>query len=230
MPNRPPPTGGTPRVCVLVANEPRVYRKALAALHPEASVVAVEPTELDGMVVRTRPDLVFCSSLAPVVEAGGRAWTLLYPDGAPRVETCVNGERADVADLGLAAALVLVDRAVALAEGRATVPGDGWGRRIGSGGHGKQGRGRLGHRGDPATSTNSCAAAGSTARRGVGVTTAARSAASTAGSATASSGTGAGGKQCEGQRFSPPPKSGAAAIAKMHSVPPARIRDTTNSQ
>jgi hypothetical protein len=182
------------------------------------------------MVVQTRPDLVFSSSLAPAVEAGGRAWTLLYPDGAPQVETCVNGERADVADLGLAAALVLVDRAVALAEGRATVPGDGWGWRIGSGGHGKQGRGRLGHRGDPATSTNSCAAAGSTARRGVGVTTAARSAASTAGSATASSGTGAGGKQCEGQRFSPPPKSGAAAIAKMHSVPPARIRDTTNSQ
>jgi hypothetical protein len=81
MPNRPPPAGGTPRVCVLVANEPRVYREALAgalaALRPEASVVAVEPAELDGMVVRTRPDLVFCSSLAPAVEAGDRAWTLL---------------------------------------------------------------------------------------------------------------------------------------------------------
>ena len=77
MPNRPPPAGGTPRVCVLVANEPRVYREALAgalaALSPEASVVAVEPAEHDGMVVRTRPDLVFCSSLAPAVEAGGRA-------------------------------------------------------------------------------------------------------------------------------------------------------------
>ncbi len=129
MPNRPPTAGGTPRVCVLVANEPRVYREALAgalaALRSEASAVAVEPAELDGMVVRTRPDLVFCSSLAPAVEAGSRAWTLLYPDGAPRVETSVNGERAVVADLGLAAALALVDRAVALAEGRATVPGDG---------------------------------------------------------------------------------------------------------
>jgi hypothetical protein len=113
----------------LVANEPRVYREALAgalaALRPAASVVAVEPAELDGMVVRTRPDLVFCSSLAPAVEAGGWAWTLLYPDGAPRVETSVNGERAVVADLGRAAALALIDRAVALAEGRATVPGDG---------------------------------------------------------------------------------------------------------
>lgn len=120
MPNRPPPAGGTPRVCVLVANEPRVYREALAgalaALRPEASVVAVEPAELDGMVIRTRPDLVFCSSLAPAVEAGSRAWTLLYPDGTPRVETSVNGEREVVADLGLAAAL---------AEGRATAPGDG---------------------------------------------------------------------------------------------------------
>jgi hypothetical protein len=129
MPNRPPPAGGTPRAYVLVANEPRVYREALAgalaALRPEASVVAVEPAELDGMVVKTRPDLVFCSSLAPAVEAEGRAWTLLYPDGAPRVETSVNGERAVVADLSLAAALALVDRAVALAEGRATVPGDG---------------------------------------------------------------------------------------------------------
>ena len=77
------------------------------------------------MVVRTRPDLVFCSSLAPPVEAGGRAWTLLYPDGAPRVETSVNGERTVGADLGLAAALALVDRAVALEEGRATVSSDG---------------------------------------------------------------------------------------------------------
>jgi len=109
----------------LVANEPRVYREALAALRPEPSVVAIEPAEFDGMVVRTRPDLVVCSSLAPSVEAGSRAWALLYPDGAPRVETSVNGERAVVADLDLAAALALVDRVVALAEGRATVPGDG---------------------------------------------------------------------------------------------------------
>ena len=120
MPNRPPTVGGTLRVCVLVANEPRVYREALRS---EASVVAVEPAELDGMMVRTRLRLLQQSGAGR--GGGGRAWTLLYPDGAPRDETSVNGERSVVADFGLAAALVLVDRAVALAEGRATVPGDG---------------------------------------------------------------------------------------------------------
>ena len=126
MPNRPPPAGGTLRVCVLVANEPRVYREALAGaltvLRPGGPVVAVEPAELDGMVVRTRPCLLQQTRAGRGGE--GRAWTLLYPDGAPRVERSVNGERAVVADLSLAAALALVDRAVALAEGRATVPGD----------------------------------------------------------------------------------------------------------
>jgi hypothetical protein len=121
MLSRPPTVSETPRVYVLVANEPRgkpeALSGALTALRPDASVVAVEPAELHGMVVRTRPDLVFCSSLAPAVEAGSgcrRCFTRTARRGSRRAS---NLERAVVADLRLAAALALVDRAVALAEG-----------------------------------------------------------------------------------------------------------------
>jgi hypothetical protein len=102
---------------VLVAHEPRAYREALAAalraLRPEAEVVVVEPQDLDGEASRRRPDLVFCSRLGEPVRSRARAWALLYPGGARRVETCVAGRRAAAADLGLAAALALLDRAAA---------------------------------------------------------------------------------------------------------------------
>jgi hypothetical protein len=50
---------------------------------------------------------------------------VLYPGGAPRVEAWVAGERSVAPDLGLAAALALVDRAAALAAARAAAPRPG---------------------------------------------------------------------------------------------------------
>ncbi len=127
LPNRPPPDAAPPGPVVVVAHEPRAYREALAGalatLRPAAAVAAVEPAELERAVARARPDLVFCGELTAAVSACARGWVLLYPGGAPRVETCIAGERAVLADLGLADALALVDRAAALAAVRAAPPG-----------------------------------------------------------------------------------------------------------
>ena len=103
---------------VLVAHEPRAYREALAAalaaLRPEAEVLAVDPGALDRAVAAAAPDLVFCGALTPAVRAAAPAWAVLYPGGTPVVETSVAGERAALPDLGLEAALALLDRAAEL--------------------------------------------------------------------------------------------------------------------
>ena len=117
LPARSLPADRTLRPRVLVAHEPRAYREALAAalaaLRPEAEVRAVDPEALHRALAQAAPALVFCGELTAAVRAAP-AWVVLYPDGAPLVETCVAGERATLADLGLEAALALLDRAAGL--------------------------------------------------------------------------------------------------------------------
>lgn len=69
---------------VLVANEPRAYRDALAgtlaALRPDLRVEALAPDALDRALDRPRPPVVVCSRLTPSVEARACAWIVLYPE------------------------------------------------------------------------------------------------------------------------------------------------------
>lgn len=69
---------------VLVANEPRAYREALAgalaALRPDLRVEVRSPDALDAALDRPRPPVVVCSRLTPTVEARACAWIILYPE------------------------------------------------------------------------------------------------------------------------------------------------------
>ena len=99
---------------VLIANEPRSYREAIAAairrLRPRVEVILVEPDELDAGVERLRPALVVCSRATGRVERGVPAWIELYPDLGSRSVVSAGGERSTVEDMGLPDLLRVVDR------------------------------------------------------------------------------------------------------------------------
>jgi len=111
-----------PTVRILVAHEPLAYRDVLAtalrALRPTADVVVVEPGDLDDEVARRAPHLVFCSRLSEVIQTRSLGWAVLYPSGAPIVETSVAGERTTAADMVLEEILSLVDRVAGLVPAR----------------------------------------------------------------------------------------------------------------
>ena len=102
---------------ILLANDPRAYREALTeairALRPAIDVHLGDPETLDVVTAMLRPALVICSEVTETVRALAPAWALLYPDGAPIVETHIHGRDATQADMELAELLALVDEAVA---------------------------------------------------------------------------------------------------------------------
>ncbi len=55
---------------VIIANEPRAYREVLAAtierLRPNVELVNVEPSGVDELILRLRPQLVICSFLTEI--------------------------------------------------------------------------------------------------------------------------------------------------------------------
>jgi len=98
---------------VLIANEPRAYREALAQalrqLRPVAGVCVVTPDELDAFVLQSPPRLVIYSAPSVVVQTHVTAWVLLYPDGAPLVLYSMAGTQTAAADLDLSTLVALVD-------------------------------------------------------------------------------------------------------------------------
>jgi hypothetical protein len=108
-----------PTVRVLVTHELPTYREALGEalrlMRPQAEVVVVEPTNLDGEVERRQPHIIFGSRLSDTARSSALAWALLNPQGKQLVETSVAGERATSSDLPFAAILALVDSAEHLA-------------------------------------------------------------------------------------------------------------------
>ena len=106
---------------VLVANEPRAYREAIAGavqvLRPHLAVITVAPEDLDEAVVRHDPGVVLCSRLSRVVETWPRAWVVLYPEGKTRATVSIAGHRRTVtADLPFAGLLSIIDAAERLAQ------------------------------------------------------------------------------------------------------------------
>ena len=99
--------------CIVVANEPRAYREALARAfrvrRPEVTVYMAEPTALDRAVLERAPALVVCSALSAVVETGPRAWIVLYPGGADRAVLSVAGVRRALAGVALDDLLATID-------------------------------------------------------------------------------------------------------------------------
>ena len=100
---------------IVVANEPRSYREALAVachvVRPEVEVILAEPDDLDAAVRRHDPQLVLCSRLTEGLRTGSRAWVVLYPGGEALAVISVAGHRVTTDDLGFAALAAVIDRA-----------------------------------------------------------------------------------------------------------------------
>ncbi len=100
-------------VRILVVNEPRAYRTALApalrGLRPGAEVTSLEPEAIDREIERLAPDLVICSRATEAVRNTALSWIELHPGGGPESVISVRGRRSKVSGLDLAGILAIVD-------------------------------------------------------------------------------------------------------------------------
>ena len=104
---------------ILVANDPRSYRDVIAgvfrALFVDAEVIAVEPDELDAIILELDPQVIVCSTLTEAVETRIPAWVLLYPEGQGLAVLSIAGQRTRVEGIELDGLLTLVNQAKGLA-------------------------------------------------------------------------------------------------------------------
>ena len=111
--------GSMEKIRVVVANEPRAYREALADalrnLCPRAEVSIIEPAALHQHVRRVTPHLVLGSELDPDMLTGLFCWVDLYPNGERYAVINIGGERTTVDNLDLAGLLRIVDQTERLA-------------------------------------------------------------------------------------------------------------------
>jgi hypothetical protein len=105
---------------ILLANELRSYREALAAafriLKPNTEVFTIEPDKLDSEVERLSLHLVICSRATPTVKTQSLAWVELYPEHGSVSVVSVGGERSTIAWIELADLLRVIDRTESLAK------------------------------------------------------------------------------------------------------------------
>jgi hypothetical protein len=101
---------------VLLANEPRSYRQAIAqvlrTLRPDLAVEETEQASLDRELRRGVPELVICSHATPMVRGNAPAWVELYTDDGPLSFVVIGKERSTVPGIELDDILRIVDRAV----------------------------------------------------------------------------------------------------------------------
>lgn len=99
---------------VIVANEPRVYREAIAAalqkMRPGIATIAVDPADLAEGIDQYHPDLTICSQLITEVETEASAWVLLYPECDNCAVMSVAGEQQMTNHLTFADLIAVVDR------------------------------------------------------------------------------------------------------------------------
>jgi hypothetical protein len=110
---------------ILLANEPRAYREALAAvcriLRPDTEVCAVCSEELCDTVRSFCPHLVVCSRVTDSVEEWSLAWIELYPDYGHTSRVSLDGRRSTVEGIQLDDILHILDATGDLT--RTTQPG-----------------------------------------------------------------------------------------------------------
>ena len=110
---------GSHRARVVLANEPRSYREAVAeairSLRPSTEVETVEPDNLDAAIGRSVPDMVVCSKATGVVRRTVPVWVELYPEHGARSFVSIGGTLTEYGEIQLPDLLDIVDRAVELA-------------------------------------------------------------------------------------------------------------------
>lgn len=98
---------------IVVGNEPRFYREALAAalrlLRPDLEVILAEPDDLDEEVGRRGAHLVVCSHLSEFVQSQALAWILLYPDAENWAVVGLAGLERTIAGVEIADLLDFID-------------------------------------------------------------------------------------------------------------------------
>lgn len=105
---------------IIVGNNPRSYREALAAAFAElcrsVEVYSVEPEKLDTEVQRLTPEMVVCSSVTSTIMQYPLTWVMLYPEGSSHVEVNVAGRRSSLDDIELSGLLSIINETAVLAE------------------------------------------------------------------------------------------------------------------
>lgn len=100
---------------ILVANEPLAYRETMAAalrcLRPDADVAEETAERLAAAPPALLPHLLICSDADLPNRIPARSWLLLYPEGAPAVVVCLNGDRREFPDISFDDLLAVVDGA-----------------------------------------------------------------------------------------------------------------------
>jgi len=106
--------GAVSKPRVLLANEPRSYRQAMAQvlreLRPGLEVAETEQAGLDRELRRSIPQLVICSRATPAVRGTAPAWIELYTNDGPLSSVAIGEERSTVPRIELADILRVVDR------------------------------------------------------------------------------------------------------------------------
>ena len=101
------------KTCIVVANEPRAYREALAAalqeLRPHLEVICIAPDDLDAKVSQYSPRLALCSRLTETVQRCCNAWILLYPNRENRAVISIAGRRIVVTNIEFPHVLSVID-------------------------------------------------------------------------------------------------------------------------
>ncbi len=104
----------TGKICVLLANEPRVYREAMATafrqLRPGAEIAVAEPDELDDEIVDLRPHLVLSSQPVRCLEDNLLPHVLLYPEGESKALVNIDGQQMTIVGVELDDLLLVIDR------------------------------------------------------------------------------------------------------------------------
>jgi hypothetical protein len=103
---------------VLLANEPRSYRQAIAgvirALRPDVEVAETDQATLDRELRRDAPQLVICSVATPVVRSTAPAWVELYTDHGTLSSVSIQEKRSTVEGMQLADILGILDKVLLL--------------------------------------------------------------------------------------------------------------------
>jgi hypothetical protein len=105
---------GARKLRILLANEPRAYREAIAqAIHqlrPDVEIETAEPPDLDSSIRRFVPDMVVCSEATDTVRSNVRVWVELYPEHNSRSVANIAGKYEEYPEIQLSDLLSIVDR------------------------------------------------------------------------------------------------------------------------
>ena len=101
---------------IVLANDPRSYREAMAEVirrtRPGLLVETTDPASLDAFIAPPGPDMVVCSEATDLVRSKVPVWVELYPDHGSHSLASIRGDLEKHEDMQLPDLLAIVDRAL----------------------------------------------------------------------------------------------------------------------